>query len=367
MRIAVLLVATVCSLSLEASADVVVTDDAQSSPLALSKKGKDGAEVSDEGKAINVETLPERELNAIPDTTSKAPGVNWKKNAGLAVGGLVGAGALAGVIAISLQKQPPTPKPVVVTTSGSAVVASQPVVVKVTALSQGTAQGATVANVANQVGFNIGEQVMLGEGTPQQEVNTIKSFGSLIFQSPLKFAHPAGTSIKSVPLVQSTPPPVALRASTVAGINNGSSTADGTSQMLIAGGGLAAVCLLLGCCALVFMMTSKKKKKPMMRGGRAIADPDERPPPPLVGESQYMPVGQESQYLPMPATGVGAVPTLDVVPMQTMPPLSTYAARNQPTTSMYAASPLAATTNALPSSAMPTAYNMAAPQYSVYA
>jgi hypothetical protein len=350
---------------LEASADVVVTDDAQSSPLALSKKGKDGAEVSDEGKAINVETLPERELDAIPDTTSKAPGINWKKNAGLAVGGLVGAGALAGVIAISLQKQPPTPAPEVVTTSGSAVVESQPVLVKVTDLSQGTAQGATVANVANQVGFNIGEEVMLGEGTPRQEVNTIKSFGSLVFQSPLKFPHPAGEKIKSVPLVQSTPPPVMLRGAAVD--QDSSSTADGTTQMLIAGGGLAAVCLLLGCCALVFMMTSKKKKKPMMRGGRAIADPDERPPPPLVGESQYMPVGQESQYLPMPATGVGAVPTLDVVPMQTMPPLSTYAPRNQPTTSMYAASPLAATTNALPSSAMPTAYNMAAPQYSVYA
>jgi len=52
--------------------------------------------------------------------------------------------------------------------------------------------------VASTGSFSLGSPVDIDPGTAVHEVNTIQAFGSIIFGSPLKFAHAAGAVISQV-------------------------------------------------------------------------------------------------------------------------------------------------------------------------
>lgn len=64
-----------------------------------------------------------------------------------------------------------------------------------TSLTAAVQPGATVLEVGNTAGFAQGDRIVIGLGS-QQEENVIAGFGSIILQTPLKFAHPAGTSVQ---------------------------------------------------------------------------------------------------------------------------------------------------------------------------
>jgi len=64
-----------------------------------------------------------------------------------------------------------------------------------TTSTKAVAKGATSMQVASDAGFKIGDTVDIAPGTPEQEVNTVEAFGSIIFANPLQFAHPAGTKV----------------------------------------------------------------------------------------------------------------------------------------------------------------------------
>lgn len=57
------------------------------------------------------------------------------------------------------------------------------------------APGATEVEVANNESIPVGSRVIVGPGTGSAEVVTVKAHGSLIFDRPLRYAHPAGTLI----------------------------------------------------------------------------------------------------------------------------------------------------------------------------
>lgn len=74
----------------------------------------------------------------------------------------------------------------------------QPVVPELkvsTVMSLPAKAGGLVLNVASQAGFVVGAAVVIGAGTPQEETNTVASFGSLVLKAPLKFDHPPGTTV----------------------------------------------------------------------------------------------------------------------------------------------------------------------------
>lgn len=312
---------------------------------------------------------------------------NVSKYLGPVAAGVVGAGALAGVIAVSVMHKPTTtvaapnfrggaPK-------GPKVGVPGPYIQKVTSMSTPSAAGATSLAVVNQGGFHIGDEVVIGQGTPQQEVNHIASFGSLVFQTPLKFPHAAGSSIATIPPNQGAPPSPQLKAAAAA-VNANATEAEGTSSGSIQGdmvpvtigGAVLGLCLICMCAAgLMYSMSGKKKnnkkRAPLQREtfmpeeNQPMMQPSSEPAP----ESQYL---VQSQYMPVGAPpGIGNMPTLDVVPMQTMPPTMFNQPFNQPfTTGFAAASPLAQTQNAvLPTTtAMPTQFNQVMPmqQYGGY-
>merc|ERR1719487_1150409 len=57
------------------------------------------------------------------------------------------------------------------------------------------AAGSMVLMVQSQMGFMLGRQIIVDEGTMQQEVLGIANFGSIILTAPLRFAHKAGASV----------------------------------------------------------------------------------------------------------------------------------------------------------------------------
>lgn len=75
-----------------------------------------------------------------------------------------------------------------------------------TSLAELMTAGSTFLNVTRQEGFLIGQDVVVGRGTNQEEVHTIVGFGSIILERPLRFAHPAGTMVE-VHLGHSALPP----------------------------------------------------------------------------------------------------------------------------------------------------------------
>jgi hypothetical protein len=68
----------------------------------------------------------------------------------------------------------------------------------ITTLASGASPGQALLNVASQAGFEVGQMIQIDEG-PQQEVNEITGFGSLVLKHPLQHPHPAGTLIKALP------------------------------------------------------------------------------------------------------------------------------------------------------------------------
>lgn len=58
--------------------------------------------------------------------------------------------------------------------------------------------GANTLPVMSQVGFAVGQQVIIDEGRPNQEVGQIVGFGSLVLMYPLRFTHNIGATIKAV-------------------------------------------------------------------------------------------------------------------------------------------------------------------------
>lgn len=306
-------------------------------------------------------TATDRELAVFNPTTGKPP-FDPKKIIAPVVGGVIGAGALAGVIAVSVMKQPKKETPHLKAAPNEVL---QPHVFqqKVSYLSAPLHVGANTVNVANQNGFRIGQNVIVDPGTPSAEQNTITGFGSLIFQNPFAKEHAAGAKIATLPTKQNlgtanpmlrgvvgTAPEDQVQEDTV------SSGSTQHTVLLIAGVlgclGLLAVCAVVAMCC---MGKKKSKKKGIRPAQESYIPEDQTPLNQPAAESQYMPMGgMESQYMPV-TPGIGAMPTLNAVPMQTMPPppgmfASPYAG--------VGASPLANTVNALPTTAMPTTYNM---------
>merc|ERR1712194_149556 len=86
-----------------------------------------------------------------------------------------------------------------------------------TTSTKAVAKGATSMQVASDAGFKIGDTVDIAPGTPEQEVNTVKAFGSIIFATPLQFDHPAGTKVvKAAKPAAPAPVPAAVADPVVA-------------------------------------------------------------------------------------------------------------------------------------------------------
>lgn len=58
--------------------------------------------------------------------------------------------------------------------------------------------GTYVLAVMSPLGFQAGQQVMIAQGTPAQEVGQIVRFGSLILAAPLRFNHGPGTTVRAL-------------------------------------------------------------------------------------------------------------------------------------------------------------------------
>jgi len=73
-----------------------------------------------------------------------------------------------------------------------------------TTSTEAVAAGATVMQVRSTACFQVGDAVLIGNGTANQEGNVIRAFGSLVFTNPLQCAHPAGTKVEQAPPMQPT-------------------------------------------------------------------------------------------------------------------------------------------------------------------
>lgn len=143
------------------------------------------------------------------ETSTKAP---WQKYAGPIVGGVVGAGALAGVIAVSVMKNKGTLKnPFKSKSSASPVAEPSPglpqamapaaepaVMAPESELTTPISQGARELNVKDVSGFPVGTKFIIDKGLPTEELNVVTAHGSLITKTPLQFAHEAGAKISVV-------------------------------------------------------------------------------------------------------------------------------------------------------------------------
>jgi nitrous oxidase accessory protein NosD len=72
--------------------------------------------------------------------------------------------------------------------------------------------GATVVPVTSNTGFAIGDAVAIEAGTPSEDRARIVGFGSLILDRPLRFAHPAGSTIEVLPAATNLAPVCVDRA-----------------------------------------------------------------------------------------------------------------------------------------------------------
>jgi len=191
-----------------------------------------------------------------------------------------------------------------------------------TTLKTAAKVGDTRLDVVDQAGFQVGQQIVIDAGTAVEEFNVISGFGSILVESPLKFAHAAGA-----PVAKSDGPPPA---------NGG---------------------------------TEKEPLLPAAAG--AYAAPISTVAMPVATVAMPMTtVATTARAMPaatvaMPTTSY-AMPSYSMAAATTAMPAATYA---MPATSSFTASPtyaMPAATVAMPSAtyATPTAY-MAQPQYGV--
>ena len=61
-----------------------------------------------------------------------------------------------------------------------------------TTLTANALAGSQTLEVASTNGFNIGDNIKINPGGPNEETNTIIGFGSMLIQTPLQFDHSAG-------------------------------------------------------------------------------------------------------------------------------------------------------------------------------
>jgi hypothetical protein len=68
-------------------------------------------------------------------------------------------------------------------------------------LTEARRAGATELQVETKFGFRVGQEIVIGAGSPNEETNTATAFdhpqgqGAIILKTPLRFAHPIGTSV----------------------------------------------------------------------------------------------------------------------------------------------------------------------------
>jgi len=352
------------------------------------------------------DSAPDREASiadsAIFQPSTPSP---LAKYVGPIIGGVVGAGALAGVIAISVMKKPKTNKAAEGPPALSARVAdgsasgapAQTATPISTSLTNFVSARDSSIQVQSSSEFADGDTIKVGS-----EYNMVaRSFqvqGNVIpLDHPMNTDQPNGATVTIVHDVRAkvavtvAPSPAAAPAllprnvgtTTVAPNFSSGSKQWGETQVAIAV--MLVVCGLLAVCliALLFVMFARKKRahktqlrrqtpylgggfpedqQPLNRGERTMMD---MPHTLDLCESQYMQV----QVRPLaPGQGMGSVPTMqNVVPMQTMPPPppppvamsyasqpSRYSAGVAPGSYHQNASPLANTVNALPT----TVFNM---------
>jgi hypothetical protein len=90
-------------------------------------------------------------------------------------------------------------------TNGTA--ANVTTIVITTTLTAATNVGDTQLQVESEAGFQVGMQVTIDPGTPNEEASIISGFGSIMLQSPLLFPHIAGSTVQTVVSSGPTPPP----------------------------------------------------------------------------------------------------------------------------------------------------------------
>jgi len=333
MRSSVLLLAALCLCAAKwVCADTGVMNDAPARNLLGSSK-KDKTEPEEQGAgplqqppqpdaSSPTEAAPEREASEIFSPTTAMPAM---KIIGPVVGGVIGAGALAGVIAISVMKKPQTPAQKAAAAAKAAAPAGvdgtlseganaaeaaapagvdgtlseganaaeappapapPPAQLAETTLTTAVAAGDNAIEIASAMGFAVGDTIKVGD-----EYQLVKGFGSLLLDHPMNKAQPAGSVVQVINDVQSTlPPTLAARLAPTAaplvvptgllpGTNSstaapytsssGSQPSSGSQQNTV----LAIACVLIACgllsvCIvgiLYFLFGKKKKRKTQPR------------------------------------------------------------------------------------------------------
>jgi hypothetical protein len=389
----------------QAFADVAVTS-IPSANLRASGKAN-GAEKQDEGIPMEADVREQRELlsvqsagadsqsetDAAMQTPTSAPDrelvVSTKKPLNKLilpiVGGVVGAGALAGVITVSVLKNknkgkegasPKGHNPFAnlfgrhkkpAAKANHAFPAATGGNFPQTTLTTGINKGATHLPVGSTAGFSIGDSVILSPGTAQEETAVVAGFGSIILSRPTIHGHPAGavvqksvgtTALPVMPQMKNGAP--APKAAPEA--EDGNSMNKNTYYILASFLGACALCLGILVCVLACMGKKSSDKKKRRPSKETNVYPEENMPLASAYVGAYQPDYLiESQYLPVQAapvistagypTTTAALPTMsNVIPMQTMPPSQMYT-QGYTNAGAYAAqaSPLANTVNALPS------------------
>jgi len=286
-----------------------------------------------------------------------------QKLVGPIIGGVVGAAAIGGVIAISVMKNPkitpaaPPAKPQISAKGRAPVMA--PFEEKVTSIAMPVIAGANELSVADQAGFVVGNHVVIDAGTNVQEVNQVVGFGSSLLREPLKFPHGVAATVSTIPKAKAaalnakaaTPPArVAKLRGNVADTDFSSGLAQST--VITIAGALVACGILAVCIACLAHYGPKKKMKrkavpqetalipesyaPLQRGIQIDVLESTVDVPAM--ESHYAAVflqpsdaGQPSSFN-APASfftsqppaaylsGAGSVPTMMACPMRTIPP-----------------------------------------------
>jgi hypothetical protein len=118
-------------------------------------------------------------------------------------------------------------------------------------LSKPILTGATEIEVADQSNFLVGDFIMIGE----QETKKIKGFASILLDSPLANAYPAGTMVKKIMASD------ALQAAEQQGTGESGSSSSGSN-----GTTWAVILLICGCClicviAAAWLLSRPKKKR----------------------------------------------------------------------------------------------------------
>ena len=77
--------------------------------------------------------------------------------------------------------------------------------------------GTSTLQVLSNMGFRIGDRIVINQGKPDQEVDVVAGLGSIILQDPLRLNHAAGATVSLLPPGKGLlPPPAPFDAPPVA-------------------------------------------------------------------------------------------------------------------------------------------------------